>query len=59
MQLRRKEEGLPELPCRPALASTAAIVAKVINPAIKVISVMAPPDPHPEDLWCETIYGLD
>ncbi len=59
MQLKRREDGLPELLCKQALASTASRIARVINPTIKVISVMAPPDLHPEDLWCETIYGLD
>jgi len=58
MQLRRLEDGLPELLCKQALASTASKIARSINPAIKVISVMAPPDIHPRDLWCETIYEV-
>lgn len=58
MQLRRLEDGLPELHCKPALTSTASKIARVINPVIKVISVMAPPDSHPRDLWCETIYEV-
>ena len=58
MQLRRLEDGLPELYCKQALTSTASKIARVINPAIKVVSVMAPPDSHPKDRWCETVYEL-
>jgi hypothetical protein len=58
MQLRRLKDGLPELHCKKALTFTASKIAQIINPDIKVISVMAPPDFHPKDLWCEIIYEL-
>lgn len=58
LQLRRKRDGEPELPCKPALLSTALRRASAINPKIKVTHVMAPPDPHPEDLWCEAVYQI-
>ena len=58
LQLRRRRDGEPELPCKPALFNTALRRVAAINPKIKVTHVMAPPDPHPEDLWCETIYEI-
>ena len=56
IQVRRRQEGLPEIPCKPALIATHSRIAQAVNPKITIGSVMAPPDPHPEDLYCEIEY---
>jgi len=56
MQLRRREDGLPEIKCKPALIEACNRIARVINPQIKISYVLCPPDPHPEDLWCEVVF---
>jgi hypothetical protein len=55
-QLRREKEGLSEIPCKPALIATHTRIAHAVNPNITIGSVMAPPDPHQEDLHCEIEY---
>ena len=58
MQLERRRKGLPELPCKPALVSAYTKVAAAVNPKIKITHVLCPPDPHPEDLWCDVVFEL-
>jgi hypothetical protein len=58
MQLTRIEKGMEPIQCKPALEDAAAKIANVINPDIKVASVLCPPDPVPEDLWCDVVYEL-
>ena len=53
MQLARRKSGLPELPCKPALIVYSEKRVKAISPKLKVVRVCAPPDPHPDDFWCE------
>lgn len=59
MQLRRRSDGVDELPCKEPLISTATNLAAAVNPRIKVTHVFAPPDPHTDDLWCGATYELD
>jgi len=59
MQLDRKKAGLPVLPCKAALSASCNRVAKVFNPQIKVSITVCPPDPHPENLWCEVLFELE
>jgi hypothetical protein len=56
MQLRRLEQGQAEILCKPALIEACTRIAKVVNPEIKITYVLCPPDPHPEDLWCEVVF---
>lgn len=53
MQLARRARGAPELPCKGALKPVMEKAFKVINSKFSVVRDMAPPDPHPDDLWCE------
>lgn len=53
MQMARVKRGAPELACKPALVGVMDKTFKAINPKAKIIHAMAPPDPHPDDLWCE------
>jgi len=59
MQLARRERGAPELPCKQALIDVMDKTFKAVNPKAKVIRSMAPPDPHPEDLWCEVEFEIE
>lgn len=59
MQLARKERGAPELPCKPALLGVMERRFKAINPRFRIVRTMAPPDPHPDDLWCEIEVELE
>jgi hypothetical protein len=56
MQLTRRKEGLPEILCKPPLIEACQRIARVISPEIRVTDVICPPDPHPEDLWCEVVF---
>ena len=56
MQLNRRREGLSEILCKAPLIEACKRIAGVINPEIKVTDVICPPDPHPEDLWCEVTF---
>ena len=53
MQLARRARGAPELHCKPALIGVMGRTFKAVNPKFNIIRAMGPPDPHPEDLWCE------
>lgn len=52
-QVRRLEEGLGELACKPAGLAICEAAARALNPACAVRCVVCPPDPHPRDIWCE------
>lgn len=58
MQLSRRERGKAEEPCKPSLIEATATIAKAINPRIKVTHIICPPDPHPEDFWCEVTFEI-
>lgn len=57
-QERRLEEGLGELACKPAGMAICEAAARVINPAIRVTSLVCPPDAHPAGVWCEWEFAL-
>jgi len=52
-QIRRVQDGLGELPCKPAGFSICEEAAKVINQNAEVKCIVCPPDRHPVDVWCE------
>jgi hypothetical protein len=58
MQAVRLGKGMEPIECKPALTIAAANIAKVVNPEIKITKVLCPPDPHPDDLWCDVVYEL-
>lgn len=49
----RKRRGLGEHPCKPAGTSCFGGIAQVIDPTVTVRCVFCPPDPHPEEFWCQ------
>ena len=59
IQLRRRKEGLPELPCKAVWVSDADTFGKAANPKIKSVHYYAPPDPHTEDNWCGCIWEME
>ena len=59
MQLARIARGAPELTCKEALSRNYRRLGAAVSPRIKMINVYAPPDPHPEDLWCGVVWELE
>jgi hypothetical protein len=53
VQSTRREKGLGEFGCKPVRYGFLKAFAKEFNPAIVVKCNVCPPDPHPENLWCE------
>ncbi len=58
MQMTRLQQGLPELPCKEPAIRTYQRIANAHNSRIRVVSVTAPPDPHPEDRWCDVVLEI-
>lgn len=52
-QVRRLEEGMGVLPCKPAGIAICEAAMEVINPAVKVNCLFCPPDDRPPDAWCD------
>ncbi|MEW6439891.1 MAG: DUF6125 family protein [bacterium] len=52
-QVKRLEEGIGELGCKPAGMSICKAVIEVIHPAVETTCIFCPPDEHPRDAWCE------
>ena len=59
MQLGRRKSDLPELPCKEIGFKVWPPITGVIDPKIKTSCVICPPDPHPEDLWCEWEFRFE
>ena len=57
-QVRRLEDGIGEIPCKPAGIAICEAAATVINPSAKVKCLVCPPDEHPEDVWCEWQFEI-
>jgi hypothetical protein len=57
-QVRRLEDGLGEIPCRPAGIAICEAAAAAINPRATVKCLVCPPDEHAEDVWCEWEFVL-
>lgn len=59
MQLARLKARLPEIACKLSAVPINEKIAKAINPKMKSICVMCPPDPHSEDRWCEFEFKIE
>ena len=57
-QVRRLDDGLDEIPCKPAGIAICEAAAGAINPKAGVKCLVCPPDEHPEDVWCEWEFKL-
>jgi hypothetical protein len=57
-QVRRLEEGMGEISCKPAGIAICEAAARVINPAAEVKCLVCPPDPHPKDVWCDWEFKI-
>ena len=57
-QVRRLEDGIGEIPCKPAGIAICEAAATVINPSAKAKCLVCPPDKHPEDVWCEWEFEI-
>ncbi len=57
-QVRRLEDGIGELPCKPAGLAICEAAAEVINPTAKTTCLVCPPDDHPKDVWCEWEFEI-
>lgn len=59
MQERRLKDGQPEATCKEGAKYTNSVMAQLINPNMKSICRFCPPDPHPEDAWCEFEFRIE
>ena len=57
-QVTRKRKGLPEYPCKEVGLVTQSAFARGINANIRVTCLLAPPDEHPENIWCQWLYKI-
>lgn len=57
-QAARVRAGRSEFPCKAMHLSEFVNFTKEIDKRVEVRCVMAPPDPHPEDLWCQWEFAL-
>jgi hypothetical protein len=53
VQNTRKNKGLKEFGCKPVRFGFLKAFAKEFNPDIIVNCSVCPPDPHPDNLWCQ------
>lgn len=57
-QEQRIKAGIGEFPCKPTFDACFNNVIQVIDPAFKVRCIFCPPDPHPDDTWCQWEFYL-
>ncbi|MBI4774770.1 MAG: hypothetical protein HY788_11430 [Deltaproteobacteria bacterium] len=57
-QEQRARLGKAEFPCRPTFEACFANVIQVVDPGVRVECRFCPPDPHPEDAWCEWVFWM-
>jgi hypothetical protein len=58
IQNARLAKGQEPIGCKEPLTVAAGNIARVVNPNIKIMSVLCPPDRVPEGLWCDVVYSL-
>ncbi len=54
----RLRHGRGEFPCQAMHMGEFTNFARVIDERVEVRCLMAPPDPHPQDLWCQWELSL-
>ena len=57
-QEQRVKIGKGEFPCKPTFDACFNNVINVIDPRISVKCIFCPPDPHPDDAWCQWEFIL-
>ncbi|RLI02205.1 hypothetical protein DRO30_03010 [Candidatus Bathyarchaeota archaeon] len=55
----RVKNGLKEFPCKDLGLRFFARFAEAVNPKIRVECLTAPPNPHPNNLWCQWRFKLE
>lgn len=57
-QRARTRDGRGEFACKPVGMAHLSNFAKTINPRLETRCAFAPPDPHPEGIWCSWEFAM-